>query len=70
MSEEHGRIWFVFGRYPDGLHVDIASSENSTLFERLPMELAKAICREHNRHIEELAHKLYEERIQSIGDGA
>ena len=48
MELADGNIWFIFGKDTDGIHVDIADSENETLVARVPYILAEEICEKHN----------------------
>lgn len=47
-----GAIWFIFGRDSVTGHVDIADSEDSTLFHDLPEPIAEEICRKHNAAVD------------------
>jgi hypothetical protein len=43
-----GEVWFVFGTSTKDSTVDIADSENDTLFTGVPPHLAEQICEKHN----------------------
>ena len=63
MRLSDGQVWFVFGAYPDGQHVDIANATNMAVLERVPTALAEAICTAHNLAVQHMeAHAILRER--------
>jgi hypothetical protein len=52
--------WFDFGTYPDG-RVDIANSDNSSLIEGVPADLAARVIAAHNAALEAINQRVVDD---------